>query len=576
MTVQSTAQPNLKPASSADWRERLVVNFLRAVAIYGLLALIPAVQVAYQQQQWGQIALYCIAYLIALTIALAPVPYRLRATITIGLIFVLGIDALNSDGLRGAASIYLFAFTMMTLILFNFRLSLLAFGVSTLSILFFGALINAGTFVPTAPDAMTPTWWNIIDSLTTFTLLNIPVIVGINWLQREFSSTQERESKAMEQLALEREQLERNITERTRTVERRTIQLATGAEIARVASAELDQTKLLNEVVKLIQARFQLYYVGVFLVDDSGKFAVLQAGTGEPGQAMLANKHKLEVGGQSMIGQATSDQQARIALDVGQEAVRFNNPYLPRTRSEMALPLVARNHTVGALTIQSEQPTAFSPEDIVSLQGMADLIAIALDNARLFQNAQHSLEEVNRLHQGYITQAWSNAEGGTPTYVYADQNFSRGEPVIIPNLEQVTNEKKAIVSGAGESPTFTIPIRLRDQVIGAISIEDDSPDRVWSPEELTLVESVLEQAALSLENARLLQETESALSETRRLADREQTVNTISNKIRRLPSVESVLTTALVELGRTLGASRGLVRLGASTRPIAELEERHE
>src|SRR5258708_33719371 len=116
---------------------------------------------------------------------------------------------------------------MMILLLFNFRLSLVAFGVSLFSILFFGALINAGTIIPTTPDAVSPTWWNILESLTTFTLLNIPVIVGINWLQREFTSTQERESRANEQLSLEREQLERNISERTRTVERRTCQLAT-------------------------------------------------------------------------------------------------------------------------------------------------------------------------------------------------------------------------------------------------------------------------------------------------------------------------------------------------------------
>jgi GAF domain-containing protein/methyl-accepting chemotaxis protein len=373
--------------------------------------------------------------------------------------------------------------------------------------------------------------------------------------------------------------LEKQVAERTQTVERRTLQLATASEVARTASSELDPGKLLTQAVGLIQQRFDLYYVGAFLVDDQHQYAVLHAGTGAAGRSMLANQHKLEIGGQSMIGQAISQQTARIALDVGAEAVRFNNPYLPRTRSEMALPLVARGRSIGALTIQSDQSAAFTPEDIVALQGMADLIAIALDNARLFQESQQALTELTNVHKGYISQAWANfaktaGADKLPTYTYDEQAFIRGETVTIPNFDRLNEALQPLESE--DATTLTVPIRLREQLIGALAIESDDGRHSWTADELALIEAVVEQTALSLENARLLQETENALAETRRLADREQVINTISNKIRRLPSVESVLTTALVELGRTLGANKGLVRLGAGSRRTAQLEERNE
>lgn len=172
--------------------------------------------------------------------------------------------------------------------------------------------------------------------------------------------------------------------------QRRAMLLSTGAEISRAAHSILEIDALLSQVVMLIRERFDLYYAGIFLADDSGEWAVLRAGTGEPGQRMLAAGHRLEIGGQSMIGACVATQQARIALDVGAEAVRFDNPTLPQTRSEMALPLISRNEAIGAMTIQSERPRAFSDDDILMLQTMADQIANAIVNARLFTQVRRA------------------------------------------------------------------------------------------------------------------------------------------------------------------------------------------
>jgi GAF domain-containing protein len=150
--------------------------------------------------------------------------------------------------------------------------------------------------------------------------------------------------------------------------------------------------------------------VGLFLVEeepgDSGRtFAVLRAGTGEAGRKMLELKHKLEVGSESMIGQCVARDEARIALDVGQEAVRFVNPHLPDTRSEMALPLRARGQVIGAMSVQSTEEAAFDEADISVLQTMADQVAVAIDNAQLFADAEATVEEMENIQRRYLGQA---------------------------------------------------------------------------------------------------------------------------------------------------------------------------
>jgi GAF domain-containing protein len=188
-------------------------------------------------------------------------------------------------------------------------------------------------------------------------------------------------------------------------MQRHDLQLQTAAEIARAASSILDPDALIQQVVDLVRQRFDLYYAGLFLVDHSGdltgepgRWAVLRAGTGEPGHIQRQQGHRLEVGSESMIGWCVANAQARIALDVALEDTRFVNPLLPATRSEMALPLISRGQVIGAMTIQSSQPAAFSQDDISALQTMADHVANAIQNARLFEEHFQRTEELATLN----------------------------------------------------------------------------------------------------------------------------------------------------------------------------------
>ncbi len=209
--------------------------------------------------------------------------------------------------------------------------------------------------------------------------------------------------------------------------ERRAAQIQTAAEVAQATGQILDPDLLIQRVVNLVQTRFDLYYVGLFLVDEAGTWANLRAGTGTAGEEMVAAGHKLEVGGNSMIGQCVAEQEAHIALDVGEEAVRFENPWLPETRSEMALPLVSRGESIGALTIQSSESAAFGQLDINSLQVMADQLANALANARLYEQAQMEIAERRRTEKALAQQEYLLRVllDGTPDHVFFKDRESR-------------------------------------------------------------------------------------------------------------------------------------------------------
>jgi GAF domain-containing protein len=182
-------------------------------------------------------------------------------------------------------------------------------------------------------------------------------------------------------------------------VEERTSQLRTSAEVGRAAVSILDSAQLLQQTVDLIVERFGFYYAAIFTPDPAGQYAVLRAGTGEAGRLMKERQHRLEIGGASMVGTAIKTREPKIALQVGAGVIRFANPLLSETQSEVALPLVVGNRVLGALDVQSIQPAAFDENTATVLQGMADQIAVALSNSALFEQSQIAFQQAQHLFQ---------------------------------------------------------------------------------------------------------------------------------------------------------------------------------
>ncbi|MBN8581022.1 MAG: GAF domain-containing protein [Anaerolineae bacterium] len=179
-------------------------------------------------------------------------------------------------------------------------------------------------------------------------------------------------------------------------LERRHKLLETASRVGQMVTSILDLNELLRHTVNIICSEFNFYYSGIFLVSDDRKWAVLRAGYALAGRKMLEANYKLPIDEKSMIGRSILTQQAQIALDVAGEESRFKNPFLPNTRSEMALPLIVNSISVGAVTVQSQDLNAFNEEDVTSLQTMADQVAIAINNAKLMRELESANTEILR------------------------------------------------------------------------------------------------------------------------------------------------------------------------------------
>jgi GAF domain-containing protein/HAMP domain-containing protein len=354
------------------------------------------------------------------------------------------------------------------------------------------------------------------------------------------------------------EGLEQRVADRTRG-------LQAAAEVSRAITSVLDPNELLRQVVDLARERFDLYYVGLFLLDEERRFAVLRAGTGEAGQKMLAQGHRLEVGGKSMIGQCVARAEARIALDVGEEPVRFDNPLLPETRSELALPLRSRGRVIGAMTVQSAKEAAFDETGIAVFQTMADQVAVAIDNAWLFTNAQAALAEMEAIHRRYLGQAWAEyaLTRAISGYEQTDAGIMPLDDKVLPEVQQtVTGQRPIVWRGNGDedmtqesSPSaLVVPILLRGQPIGALGFKEARGKRRWSAEDVALAGAIAEQLALAADNLRLLDETQ-------RRAARERLTSKVTARMRETLDLEAVLKTAAGEMRQTLGLDKIVIRL---------------
>jgi GAF domain-containing protein len=330
-----------------------------------------------------------------------------------------------------------------------------------------------------------------------------------------------------------------------RQVRERTEQIAVSAEVGRVANTTLDPDEVLRRTVNLITERFGYYYAAIFLVDESGIWANLTAATGDAGQTLLEREHRLQVGGRSMVGTTIATRSPRIALDAGAEPVRFDNPLLPETRSEIALPLTVGDRVLGALDVQSAEGNAFEAEDIEVLQNMANQVAGAIDNARLYQESQQRLDALNRFYRREFQTARVSLQ-------YRDGRISVPAETDLPEFE-IGEETGMQVRHQGESTRVVLPFVAGGQVIGVMHLQ--SKLRRWTDEELNLLESAGNQVSTALENAILVQETQERARQERVLSEG-------TARIRETLDIESILRTAAADIQRTLSLSEVEVRIG--------------
>ena len=361
--------------------------------------------------------------------------------------------------------------------------------------------------------------------------------------------------------------LEKRVEERTHDLARRARYLEATAAIAREATSELELGGLITSVANSISRQFGFYHTGIFLLDSAREWAELKAASSEGGQRLRARGFRLRVGQDGMVGYVAQRGEPRTALDTGKDAVFFSNPDLPQTRSEAALPLRARGQVIGVLDVQSTEPEVFTQEDVTVLQTLADQIATAINNARLFRQVEESVQAERRAYGELAGQAWADllrARTGLG-FVSNRQTVAPAGDVWTPHM-QTALESGQTVSGQ-DAATVAIPIKVRDRVIGVIDGRKRDGRGQWTPEELALIQTLAEQSAVALESARLYQDTQ-------RRAAREQLTGQVTARVRESLDLDTVLQTVVRELGETLNLAEARVRLG--TGPQHPSQERRQ
>jgi GAF domain-containing protein len=492
--------------------------------------------------------------LIVIAIALMLFLSRQGYIRTAGLLFVttiwMGLSYLTwiADGIRDVAFFGYSIPILMAGLLLGWQGAL---SFTILSIFSGWALAYAETyqlFFPTLDEPL-----NFARDMTgVFALVGIIIYVTITNLQNALNKSRSaaRElSLSNQELNELRVDLEKRVQERTSELKKRATQLEAVSSVARTIASVQEIDTLLPAITRLVSQQFGFYHVGIFLLDQQRRNAVLSAANSQGGIQMLGRQHSLPLDSHSIVGYSALRGEPRIALDVGTDSVYFNNPDLPNTRSEMAIPLRVAGEVIGALDVQSTETNAFSQEDINVLITLADQIAIAIENARLFGEARKALDESQATFDKYTQQEWSNfARQVKPNGFLFDgkqvlplDNNSRREPIKAVIQTGSLSLEKA-------SATIAIPIKLRGQTVGVLDVRSKKGQRNWKPDEIAMLEAAAERAALALENARLVESAQ-------RRAARERAIGDISTRIGAVGNLESILQTAVEELGRKMGGA---------------------
>jgi GAF domain-containing protein/membrane protein implicated in regulation of membrane protease activity len=503
-------------------RARLLSSLMLGMAISSVM-LVGAIYIARRGQLTGaqysspMMAVLILAYVLSRT--RWPLVGAWLATLGSGLVTVSILPFIQDPNLASRAMMFLAVSVVFASLLLRAR------GAMIVSLMVVAAGLALPAFLP----------------YLSFQTASMPLVV-ISLIALMATAAAFLQERSMETIRRQAEEITRRGESLEEEVDQRTHVIMTVAEVGRTITGARNLDALLKQVVQLIVERFDFYHAQIFLVDEAGEQAILRESSGPIGQRLLVQGHKLPVDSRSVIGQVTSLGEPVIALDTDTSPIHRQNELLPNTRAEMALPLRVGGEIIGALDIQSIHPNAFADDDVPVFQTMADQLAVAIENTRLFEKAQSNLEAIERLNQQLTGDAWRAYMAGRI------QAAPLGYHMGARGLEPIGD------SAAKDADTISLPLKVRGEPIGAIDIKPKETQEPPDEEVQAMLEAVAERVAVALDNTRLAEQAQ-------RTAWREQIVNQISAKLQRSHDLQIILRTAATELGRAMGMSRGFARL---------------
>lgn len=523
------------------WRATFLAIVLRVVAGLGLLLILSNFPAMGNVER----ITFSMIYLAFLAATFLPMSYVAKAGTLILSGYLVGIYTIMQAGPWSGAVSYFLAITVFAVLLFDRQADRWVFFINLATISFAGVLNTLGYLPLMSAKAPSTGFMEWLAYTADYLVLAIASIWAINLLKTEFKSVAEQFQSALSALSLDRVELEKRVEERTAGLIKKTDQLRAASYIARQTAEIQDLGTILSVVTRLVADQFGFYHAGIFLMNETGDEVVLVSASSEGGRRMIEKGHAAKVGPHGTVGFAASRKKSRIALDVGPDAVSFNNPDLPNTRSQVTLPMLVRDRVLGVLDIQSDQPMAFSTDDIDVLQTLADQVAVTIENSRLLEEAQAALMQIEALTASRTREAWSRkVREGDYAYTYTPLGIRAGN-----TSEDSGNALK-------------VSIILRGQKIGTLSLVRKDGAQ-WSELDRDMVQEVAYQAGLAMENVRLVEEA------TQR-AGREQLVGELAARFNQSMDIDSLLQTAARELGQIPNVAEVSVFLGEMPARIPE------
>jgi len=538
------------------WRERFAAPLMVSALIVGLFVLTSAFLAT---DNIATKIFYVVAYLFLLAITVFPFAYNTRIIVFLVSVFAMGINELISYGILGDGLIFFFGTVVVATMMFSPRAGIITLSGTVLTFFGMGYAFTTGIIDASSTSIGTANIGDWFSATLAVILLSVIVITGFQRLQSELNESTRQTDLALSKVEEERNKLDERVKLRTadldltiKNSERRARQFEAISQVVRVISSIQDLDLLLPRITQVISEKFNTYHTGIFLLDNDREFAVLRAANSEGGKRMLARDHKLQVGHTGLVGFVTATGRARIALDVGSDAVYFDNPDLPDTRSEITLPLRYAGQIIGALDVQSTQSGAFSTDDVEALTTLADQVAATINNSLEFNRARRSLAEAQSAFNEFTSDSWKvmRPKALGLGYQYAESKLMPLEqPLADVNVQKAISSDQTIASDSH----LAIPIRLRGQVVGVMNLQTRK-DRKLSSDEAEIAIAVAERLSLAIETAVLLQSTQHR-------ADIERVTTNITTKINSSTRFDTILQTAAQELSRALGGSEVIVQI---------------
>lgn len=560
MSIPSTDQVRKLEFSFEQWREKFVRTILYVAAGIGLLGLIPYVLSESNRIFIGTAIGF---YIILLLFTFLRIPYLFKAGFFSSLFFLISVFTLLDTGIQGEANLFFLGFVIISSIIISPRSGWYALVISLVTYAIIAFFVLTGRFdLLTSTNGPGATMdWVMMGIYQT--LLCTMIVNAIRLTQREFRLAHEQSDAMLAELNTEHASLEARISERTAELNqgKTDLELANRINAHRAAQFEAislvtraivslqNSQEMLTRVAEAISRQFNFYHVGIFMIDQNAQYAILTATNSLGGKKMLEKRHRVDVGKAGLVGQAASTKKPQLFLASRKDIAFFDNPDLAETQSEIALPLQAGTRLIGILDLQSREPNAFAEDDLSIFSILADQIAIAIQNARLYENSQKLLEETRKAAGAQLRDAWEEYRSTTNQIGYrTSANYLEPLDQLLssPQIERSMETGQAVVTQAqkGQLANMAIPITLRGQTIGVMNLQSPARDH-WDQDNIDIAQAVAERLSIAIENATLIETSQ-------RRAALERTIGDITAKIGSSINLKNILQTAVEELGQTL------------------------